>query len=357
MFDEETFRLFELTCGDMRLIPIPEIDAISDVVSVAKMGSPPGGDGKAKARGYTVDRTMFREVLLRRLEEVGLISYGKALRNYDITDSGVAAHFTDGTTASGTLIIGADGAHSVVRKQYLPDHKHEDTQGRCTYGKTHITPELLRVLNPSVTKGMSAVKDRSRDSVMTMVLEPVIFSARDQAAEAGYECPPDYLYWVLACHQDVMNTPNGQHGIPRLSAIECEALALKPISAWHPSTRCIVEHQEPNQTSFLPIFSCPPSGLSPWKPSAHVTLLGDAIHLTGPSGSGAITALKDAGLLCRLLVEKGVSEETIAEYETTMREYAGQTLNLSWKIWRTVFGATERDRNIGEIMMELRSKR
>jgi 2-polyprenyl-6-methoxyphenol hydroxylase-like FAD-dependent oxidoreductase len=45
---------------------------------------------------------------------------GRALRHVDEDDTSVTAHFADGSTASGDVLIGADGLRSTVREQYLP---------------------------------------------------------------------------------------------------------------------------------------------------------------------------------------------------------------------------------------------
>src|SRR5262245_28024814 len=46
---------------------------------------------------------------------------GKELLRVSQSLSGVAAHFADGTTAEGDLLVGADGLRSAVRAQYLPE--------------------------------------------------------------------------------------------------------------------------------------------------------------------------------------------------------------------------------------------
>jgi 2-polyprenyl-6-methoxyphenol hydroxylase-like FAD-dependent oxidoreductase len=54
-------------------------------------------------------------------------------------------------------------------------------------------------------------------------------------------------------------------------------------------------------------------------------VLGDAIHAMSPArGSGANTALRDAALLCRQLLDSGADSGVvvaIGEYEEQLREY------------------------------------
>jgi 2-polyprenyl-6-methoxyphenol hydroxylase-like FAD-dependent oxidoreductase len=73
--------------------------------------------------------------------------------------------------------------------------------------------------------------------------------------------------------------------------------------------------------------------ISPWQTTS-VMLLGDAIHTMTPlQGLGGSTALRDAGLLCRKLVEvdRGNSPllPGIHEYETAMIKYGFDAVRVS----------------------------
>jgi 2-polyprenyl-6-methoxyphenol hydroxylase-like FAD-dependent oxidoreductase len=47
------------------------------------------------------------------------VQIGKRFTHYTEDDDGVLAHLADGTSVHGSMLVGADGAHSRVRKQFL----------------------------------------------------------------------------------------------------------------------------------------------------------------------------------------------------------------------------------------------
>jgi len=76
-------------------------------------------------------------------------------------------------------------------------------------------------------------------------------------------------------------------------------MVLTMIKSWHPDLRRLVAMAEPGETFLVRIRTSVPEPA--WPPS-RVTLLGDAIHAMSPArGSGANTALRDAGVLHRTL--------------------------------------------------------
>ncbi|MEU8511340.1 FAD-dependent monooxygenase [Kitasatospora sp. NPDC048722] len=67
-------------------------------------------------RGRLMRRAELYEVLQRRLGEAGIeVRYGKRLVGAEEGADGITARFADGTTATGDLLIGADGTRSTVR--------------------------------------------------------------------------------------------------------------------------------------------------------------------------------------------------------------------------------------------------
>ncbi len=67
---------------------------------------PPSAD--AAERAYPVDRLFLRETLLRGLD--GIVQFGRQLERYaQLPDGSVTAHFADGSSTTGDVLVGADG--------------------------------------------------------------------------------------------------------------------------------------------------------------------------------------------------------------------------------------------------------
>lgn len=249
---------------------------------------------------------MFREVLLRGIEEH--ISYGQAFASYQTGEDGVAVTLSNKEVAHGTILIGADGARSAVRKQLSPDHPFIDTGGRIIYGKTHLTSEVAGLLHPSLTQRMAVVKDTQQSSAFSVITEPIVFTNRASVKSNRLQCPEDYLYWAVAAQHSVYGWD--EYHVPHLLPDKAEQLAMEVSKDWYSSIRLMIEQQAHGQTSVMPIYSAIP-GLGNWTTNPHVILLGDAVHLISPAGAqGAVAALRDAHTLCELLVE-GYSDKTV----------------------------------------------
>ncbi|MCJ1384769.1 hypothetical protein MMC17_007887 [Xylographa soralifera] len=279
------------------------------------------------------DRTLLRLSLAQGLEDK--IRFNHKITNYKLSADGtsVTASFAHGTSITGSLLVAADGGWSRIRQQYLPSFNPVDTEGRFLYGKTPITPELLEKFNPAAMQHMTIISNHTGGVPVSLLLEPMCFD-HALAASEGVQLPPDYIYWALGSRIDRFDMSSlGE----KPSSEDCAAFAQRIVKEWHPSFQALFQYQDISQITAIRIISmAPPMPL--WEAS-RVTLIGDAAHCLSPtSGVGATIALRDARLLGKILAEKGVSIESVAEYEKEMRAWPELAAQNSVGVGRMIFG-------------------
>jgi 2-polyprenyl-6-methoxyphenol hydroxylase-like FAD-dependent oxidoreductase len=62
-----------------------------------------------------------------------VVHFGAEFHHYEPASERIRAHFTNGTSADGDLLVGADGTSSAVRRQLLPNAIIDDL-GYAVYG-------------------------------------------------------------------------------------------------------------------------------------------------------------------------------------------------------------------------------
>ncbi|KAG0051467.1 hypothetical protein BGZ83_003752 [Gryganskiella cystojenkinii] len=346
---KEHFQLFEQTCAEMRhgMTGMNALDATvtrsgADPASRMNrpggppMGLPKPGDGPMLGP-YTADRKTFRHTLLLGLE--AHVEFGKTFQQFKIVGEGseeeqkVIAYFKDGTQATGSLLVGADGIGSLVRRQALSVLDLVDTTGRVIYGKTPITPELTSIFPSEAMQHITAIKDTRP---VTLFLEPVRWTTNvEQESNGRLTNTPDYVYWVLAARKEIFGVESDED-LYKMTHEDSKAHSLKLTQDWDPKVRKLFELQAPYQASVLKLMATGPE-MKAWETNAKVTFLGDAIHPMPPTGgSGANTAIRDAALLCDA-IQKGITKEHIAEYEAEMRVYASEAISGSWSGGKSLF--------------------
>lgn len=173
------------------------LDALSgEAIASAPGGPSQGPPGSSNAEQLVVDRTVLRAQLIRGVES--FVEYGREFSSYEVTPSGVIVRFADGGEAEGSLLVGADGWRSGVRKQLAPLLDVVDTEGRLIYGKTVLTAELQEKFAKNVLTGAALLQDRTPNSPTGLLLEPVRFKDNEFRSEV----PEDYVYWALALRRD-----------------------------------------------------------------------------------------------------------------------------------------------------------
>jgi 2-polyprenyl-6-methoxyphenol hydroxylase-like FAD-dependent oxidoreductase len=288
----------------------------------------------------SVSRMTLRQVLLTGLEEE--VHFDKAFARYEQTADGkVTAFFEDGSSATGDILVGADGSNSRVRKQLLPHAQLEDSGIIGIAGKLPLTAETRELLPPKVFEGISMVFAPKGYSCLIHVME---FKWDRDGTKSGigvndaeliarwpgllYDNTSDYIMWGIGA---------ARHRCPtdplRLRGQDLINLSLDMTQGWHPNLREIIGRSDPSTCFPINVRTSVP--IDPW-PTSNVTVLGDAIHTMTPGrGVGANTALRDAALLCRNLSAVCAGHvpirQAIHEYEAEMITYGFEAVRESRK--------------------------
>ncbi|KAK9415853.1 putative FAD-binding domain-containing protein [Seiridium unicorne] len=349
-------KVFPDTVPDLQYLVPPEVFAefeatSAETVMVETAINAINGQATARRalRGpkpYTVDRGFLRKVLLRGLED--RIRWGKDAVRYEIDEakpaSPVTVHFTDGSSASGTLLVGANGNHSRLRKQLVPHHQIFDAEGICLYGRTYLTPELQQQISPDLLRGLNVVRDVApaiQQIIFDSELPISMFVERLHFPQRGPEypeLPDDYMYWSMLVPSKLLGFTE-----PMVSnAFQSNTpkqLATMLTGEWHDSLRCLITLQDESFATKLRIISSY-STMSEWESSQFVTLVGDAIHVMSPAGGvGAATAVKDAVALTKAITgPNGISLASIKEYEANMRITAKVAVERSFRGGKLLYG-------------------
>jgi 2-polyprenyl-6-methoxyphenol hydroxylase-like FAD-dependent oxidoreductase len=322
------FELFLATCGN----PGRQFTVVTERLKVLhEMSYDTSADPFAAASLATsVNRQTLREVLAAGLED--RIVYGRELSRYELDGDLVRLHFADGSEAEADVLVGADGVNSAVRRQYLPQAKVIDTGSRCIYGKTPLTPAVRELLPAPLYEGLMAVVG----GPVGMATGLVEFRRRPELAaaqiapSARLSPAADYLMWAITADEGRFGVPAAQ--LSAMSPAELHTQAAKMITSWDRNLRTLQAKADLDETFLVHIRSAEPT--QAWQPS-RVTVLGDAIHAMSPArGSGANTALQDAGTLCTALTAAAAPDggdlvKAIGGYEAQMREYGYAAVEAS----------------------------
>ncbi len=269
-----------------------------------------------------VDRATLRQILLAGLEDV--VQFEKKLDRYENRDNGVVAHFADGSTAEGDVLVGADGIRSAVRAQRAPHCETVDAGVQAIYGRVPIASG--RDLVPAETLG-DIFTIASDDRRVFLGLGSVDFpTPPDQAGETlasglSLQQRDDYLVCIVGGRQE--HFPLDHDGVKAASSEQLQRVAADMLADWPDQAAAVVRAGDPSSFFFVDMYTSVPCTLD--RP-ANVTLLGDAIHAMTPTlGRGANLAMRDGALLGRALKLVATGERdlpsALADYERDMMAY------------------------------------
>lgn len=261
-------------------------------------------NGKATATMHTLPgvetlRFVLRGALHQALHETAKAAdvpyvYGKRLIAAEERDGGVTAHFADGTSVTGDILVGADGIKSVVRTLIDPNAPGPNYTGMLGFGAYNLDPGALPAIDTAPGTMVFAFGKRAY-----------------------------YLYWR---HEDGRigwgaNLPWKDY----LSISEARAI---PAQQWLETLRATYAGDVPGEqlvkaTSAQALEPVGGMHIMPPVPHWHrgrMVLVGDAVHAPSNStGQGASLAIESAIQLARCLRDLPEHGSAFAAYEQLRR--------------------------------------
>jgi 2-polyprenyl-6-methoxyphenol hydroxylase-like FAD-dependent oxidoreductase len=291
------------------------------------------------ARHRSVSRITLREILLAGLRAT--VYFGKRFVSYEeMQDGRLLAHFDDGSTAVGDVLIGADGVNSRVRQQYLPQLDPVDTGVLAIAARISLSDGVMALAPARLLDGPVMLMP-SEPCSLFMAMWKRSSEAQQYLRQLGIEevsaGDDNYLLLGLGGRADFLRIDGDADA---LKGTTLKNVLRRTVARWHPDVRKLVEMADESQISLSRLRSS--AVPTAWK-ATRVTLLGDAIHSMTPyRGIGANIALRDAGLLATRLTEVADSSKSIvraiAEYEAEMREYAFAAVRSSLRAMEQAVG-------------------
>ncbi len=254
-------------------------------------------------RPYPVSRTELQQILLEAfgVEDVRLKSRCVAVEE---TDRGVTAIFEDGYSATGDLLIAADGVHSLLREYVAGQPVKPRYADYVNWnGLVDASPELA-----DLNTWVLYVGENKRASMM-----PV----------GG-----DRFYYFFGAPME-----KGTQVEPAQRGEELGCI----FAGWPKEVRKLIDSLDPLQTNRLEIHDL--------DPLAHivrgkVALLGDSAHASTPTlGQGGCQAMEDAEILCRYLITTNIGVEyALKRYEEERKERTQNLVLKARKRADTIYG-------------------
>ena len=252
-------------------------------------------------RPYPVSRTDLQQMMLDAFGEADVHMGMRCVEVKQDADSATAI-FEDGTTATGDVVIGADGIHSVVRT-YLNGEK--------------IEPRYAGYVN------WNGLVDASPDLAPSDVW--VIYVGEGKRASM-MPVGDNRFYYFMGCPK-----PQGTQKPEDLRAELKETFA-----GWVQPVQNLIEKLDPEQTNRLEITDIDPL---PQLVKGRIALVGDSAHATTPTlGQGGCQAMEDAEVLCRYLVTTNISvEDALKRYEAERKERVANLVLKARKRTDTIY--------------------
>lgn len=286
-----------------------DVHAASFPVSVAETFSRSGRRiGRLAARGDSANRipramawSRLSELLGERAEQAGVEFRSGQLTAVERPDDGVRAVLADGARLDGTVLVGADGENSTVRR--LLNRRGPEPQ--------HCHARTIRGFAPNPTFELPPP-------------EVVRFHLGERGVFAVLREPSGGCFWTASV--PAAQPMPAEEREPRFWR---ERLPERFAGDAAPVAAAVAEAD-----GILPLDDLALPHLPRWRDD-RLVLVGNAVHVTSPAAEqGAGMALEDGATLGRCLRDAPTVAEALGVYERLRRERAETVVALGAKMLR-----------------------
>lgn len=237
-----------------------------------------------------IHRGALHRLLLRQLNDKQVL-WGKRSTRIEQTPDSVCVHFDDGESMTCKWLIVAEGVHSAVRKQLLPQSK-------------------LRYAGYTCWRGIAEVPGFKLNEAVE------IWGEKGRFGFVGIA--PDRVYWFA--------TANAKEKDPKMAEMRSKQL-LQRFEAYPPEVGILLRSTPENEVLWNDIVDLNPI---PRFSFGNVLLTGDAAHATTPNmGQGACQAIEDAWFLSQCLLKENSPESAFAAFEKLRLKRTHDIVNKS----------------------------
>jgi salicylate hydroxylase len=247
-----------------------------------------------------IHRADLHEIIAAKAVELkrDVVNLNKRVVRFVENGDGVELFFSDGTSAKGDVLVGADGLKSVVRAQFLGSVPATYTGD----GAWRITVPIEKVRTPHL------------EHVMSVFMGP------------GGHCVCYYLRggkllnFVGCIETEEVSEESWTMRFPK------ERLR-RDLAGWHPAIQAIIDAADDDGCFRWSLHNRPP--IHKWS-SQRVTIMGDAAHPTLPYlAQGAAMAIEDAAVLTRSLQMTPSIPEALDIYQRNRIERTARVVETS----------------------------
>jgi len=246
-----------------------------------------------------IDRNELRRALLTNIN----VQWNKRFVSYTVSDNGVEAHFEDGTSVHGTILVACDGTKSLVRAQLIPEFQRNDLRIISVAGRLEQSDDLKKI--QEITKdSLARIFGKQGHTLLILPFRQLWMWSLSWPEKESHEEMNISSNQLIDKARENFNDDEIVRLIERCSPSDL----ISPYRLY--SASCLKQNPFPNHP--------------------RITLLGDAAHpMTTHAGKGANTAFADAFDLANLLLNP--SSSTLFEYEQKIfkRGYAAVKMSLT----------------------------